>query len=728
MQATNLTEYLDRYGALIAERTKTSFAPLHVPARDKPLALDLKRKLMGAQAHAVTATVKAWRRSKSVILSGACGVGKTMCGIAAVHGDAQQRPYRALVFAPDHLVGKWAREIEETLHGASVRRIAKWSDVLHLPRSKPTGPEWVVIGRNMAKLSSGWRAAYIQGPKGILRCPRCGSDLVKKCATEGENTYWTKEELADNKRRCQNEVDGKLCGEPLFQFIPKPRKWSPAAIIHRKMRGRFDYLVLDEVHETASQSSAQGVASGTLAACCRKVLALSGTVMNGYASSIFGIMFRLCPKGLTEEGLKWSSKKDFAKRYGRIDTFITEKSGGSSDNRQSRGSSSSKREAERPGIMPTLYGRHLIGNTIFLSLDDVARDLPEPLDIPVPVNLPAGLGKDYKDVEDALRAEVKQMLAKGSSRLLGTMLQTLLVYPDYPYEWDWVGYKDAEGHRVDVVKPVSHDPKELLPKEKRLIEILRKEKAEGRQCWVYVQYTDTHPVLARLEKIIASAGFKVKVLKSTVPLKDREEWIRKHGPGTDVVISHPKLVETGLDLFDKEKWTFNFVTCLFFETGFVLTTMRQAAARAHRVVQKKQCRRYYLYYSETMQERAMSLMGKKLKAALNLEGKFSSEGLVALSGDEGSAEMELAKSLAERIDFGNAERVWQLAGDMPELDDDWQEMDDWIAEVQAEAERRKAEKARRNAEILAKLDELFDDWDDELPGGRSAPITEVAAA
>jgi hypothetical protein len=38
MQATNLTEYLDRYGALIAERTKTSFAPLHVPARDKPLA------------------------------------------------------------------------------------------------------------------------------------------------------------------------------------------------------------------------------------------------------------------------------------------------------------------------------------------------------------------------------------------------------------------------------------------------------------------------------------------------------------------------------------------------------------------------------------------------------------------------------------------------------------------------------------------------------------------
>jgi hypothetical protein len=162
--------------------------------------------------------------------------------------------------------------------------------------------------------------------------------------------------------------------------------------------------------------------------------------------------------------------------------------------------------------------------------------------------------------------------------------------------------------------------------------------------------------------------------------------------------------------------------------GYNLSTLRQASRRSWRIGQDQPCRVYYLYYEDTMQERAMALMGKKLKASLTLEGKFSSEGLVALSGDEGSAEMELAKSLAERIDFGNAERVWQLAGDMPELDDDWQEMDDWIAEVQAEAERRKAEKARRNAEILAKLDELFDDWDDDLPGGRSAPITEVAAA
>jgi N-acyl-L-homoserine lactone synthetase len=38
---------------------------------------------------------------------------------------------------------------------------------------------------------------------------------------------------------------------------------------------------------------------------------------------------------------------------------------------------------------------------------------------------------------------------------------------------------------------------------------------------------------------------------------------------------------------------------------------------------------------------------------------FSAEGLAAMSADSGSLTMELAKSLVENIDFGDAERVWQ---------------------------------------------------------------------
>ena len=63
----------------------------------------------------------------------------------------------------------------------------------------------------------------------------------------------------------------------------------------------------------------------------------------------------------------------------------------------------------------------------------------------------------------------------------------------------------------------------------------------------------------------------------------------------------------------------------------------------------------------TMQEKAMELMGKKLLAAEALEGKFSSEGLVAMAGDDG-IEMAMARSLAENMD-DSSDRSWQQALD-----------------------------------------------------------------
>ena len=59
------------------------------------------------------------------------------------------------------------------------------------------------------------------------------------------------------------------------------------------------------------------------------------------------------------------------------------------DNRRSNGKSTTKRQAEQPGIMPTLYGRHLIGNTIFLGLKDVAENLPSYEEQPIAVRMSA---------------------------------------------------------------------------------------------------------------------------------------------------------------------------------------------------------------------------------------------------------------------------------------------------------------------------------------------------
>jgi SNF2 family DNA or RNA helicase len=52
--------------------------------------------------------------------------------------------------------------------------------------------------------------------------------------------------------------------------------------IKRHLRGYFRYLILDEIHEEKGQETAQGHAAGALAAACRKVIALTGTLIGGY--------------------------------------------------------------------------------------------------------------------------------------------------------------------------------------------------------------------------------------------------------------------------------------------------------------------------------------------------------------------------------------------------------------------------------------------------------------
>ena len=73
------------------------------------------------------------------------------------------------------------------------------------------------------------------------------------------------------------------------------------------------------------------------------------------------------------------------------------------DNRRSNGKNTVRRQAEQPGIMPTLYGRHLIGNTIFLSLKDVAADLPDYGECPIPVALSPALEQPYREMEGKLQ-------------------------------------------------------------------------------------------------------------------------------------------------------------------------------------------------------------------------------------------------------------------------------------------------------------------------------------
>jgi len=119
-----------------------------------------------------------------------------------------------------------------------------------------------------------------------------------------------------------------------------------------------------------------------------------------------------------------------------------------------------------------------------------------------------------------------------------------------------------------------------------------------------------------------------------------------------VVICHPKLVETGLDLLA-------FPTLYFYETGYSLHTLRQASRRSWRIGQRFPVRVKFVTYSGSMQETCLRLMGKKMLVALMMEGKFSGEGLQALDTDE-DLMSAMARELVEKAGVGeSADAVWR---------------------------------------------------------------------
>ena len=140
------------------------------------------------------------------------------------------------------------------------------------------------------------------------------------------------------------------------------------------MRGFFDLLIGDEVHEFKSRGSAQGIAAGIVADACGKSLSLTGTLLGGYASTIFHFLYRFSPEIRTEFGR--SDEHRWIQRYGFEEVTVGKPDDDAvEDGRNSRRRKYRKVTRERPGLVPSALF-HIIANTVFLRLSDVASGLP----------------------------------------------------------------------------------------------------------------------------------------------------------------------------------------------------------------------------------------------------------------------------------------------------------------------------------------------------------------
>ena len=123
---------------------QTEATALHDPATDPtdPRLAEATRKPYPAQAHAITAIVKALKNQPGVYVCGEMGTGKTLIGALTAY---LYKPHgRFLVMCPGHLVKKWKREIEITVPGAEARIIYNLSDAAAAVSDNSEKPQfWV---------------------------------------------------------------------------------------------------------------------------------------------------------------------------------------------------------------------------------------------------------------------------------------------------------------------------------------------------------------------------------------------------------------------------------------------------------------------------------------------------------------------------------------------------------------------------------------------------------
>ncbi len=697
----NLSEFIDTYREAITKRIVHSYPPKYRPAADDRPMPELKRQPLGAQETAIRGAALSLSQQRGTTVVGEMGVGKTYIAIAAAQLAGFER---VLVLCPPHLVGKWRREIEATLPLVRTAIADSITDLEQLRRQEGRGPQYVVMSHSRAKLGHRFRPAYwlrpLQDEDGrpvrdqdtgefvmTPACPDCTAQIVDQ-----DGVPVPHQQLDRKRHNCPK------CHTPLWTAEARPlqtvttdyntglmarrtpgrgpRKYPLADYVKQRMRGYFDLLIVDEVHEHKGRGSAQGLSAGVLADACGKSLALSGTLMGGYASTLFHLLYRFSPEIRSEFGR--SEERKWVERYGFLEQTVPNERDDdpTEDGSQSRRRRYRKRIRERPGMAPAALF-HLIGHSLFLRLADVASSLP-PYEEQVQVaSLDAEEGAHglsqasaYRLLATELKRALLQAIEQGSARLLSTYLQALLAYPEGCAKGESVFDPDT-GDLIVQLPPL--DEGRVYPKEQQLIDLVAHERLAGRRVLVYATHTGRRDITERLQSLLSRHGFRTAVMQADrVAPKQREAWVAKRvEEGVDVLICHPRLVQTGLDLIA-------FPTICWYETDYSVYTMRQASRRSWRIGQQRPVKVVFMAYRNTLQADALKLVAQKLQSSLAVEGDLPEDGL-AVYGDTGD---DLMLALARKLisgeeDADSVESVFaqaqQVAASAEQLlvDDGW---------------------------------------------------------
>ncbi|MEM7034317.1 MAG: DEAD/DEAH box helicase family protein, partial [Chloroflexota bacterium] len=549
--------------------------------------------LLPAQQIRAAALAAKLKTDKAVILVGEMGSGKT-CVSQAIAALIGQENWKLVVVCPSQVTRKWRREAEKVL-----RQFRVQVHIIGEKRKQPDGqgkvrkvrkpvldtiqamaepcPSILVMSYETAKNGARWEHSVVQIRKPIhhivqveetelvteppyrrvvikeqrvtkieqvLACPDCGAvlrgDYDEIISVHG---------LGSRKRRCD------ACNNPLWQQVPFKYggRVAIADFLNRHYAGQFN-LILDECHHIKGVDTDAGYAATDLISAASNVVAMTGTLYGGKASSAFYLLYRLFPH--FRQLYHYNEVQRFIEHHGLQETIITTKS-----SREWSSAYGYKREnvrvRELPGVSPGMVTM-LLNNTAFIKLADMGLHMPTYTEERFPVPLDERLQPGLRDIE-AIYEIAAKLAQKNQPSLLSAWLYASLGWMDNPVDEVLTQTNDqrevVDTHPIQGVLPQNDTLLEQpLAKDQALLDIIEAELSQSRGVGVFFAQVNRRGWMGRIQLLLKQKGIYCEVLRqNTCKPEDRETWYRsfvercRQRGQEPVLLGNGSLVKEGLE-------------------------------------------------------------------------------------------------------------------------------------------------------------------------------------
>lgn len=646
-----------------------------------------KYRLYPAQQQVSAAVLTVLYNHKRALFIGEMSVGKTPMSLAMIdawHSEKLSKPGQVFwINCPAHLVKKWKREAAQQLPaarltvlvledekgrrndmmadlGQAMAQAERESDRIHI----------IIASQDAVKLGEGWDPAYIKRD-GKLFCPTTYDQLFEFTSDgdklmpmspdalkqkqqfnsfEGQRyALWQEVRRYGKSGKAEKGIDPWLSSKG-FRPMRNPRGpiWR---LLEARYRGRIAIAFLDEAHESRSIDSDRYRSVSAIVRCADAAVGLTGTLTNGYASSLFGLETLFNPNLF--ERYPWGNAgvNQWVRDMGILEKVIEYKEDFSESGYHTGTKRINHGSKEAAGIAP-LAIPEIIDHAVFMSLTDLGKHLPPLEEIPVILDMSPEQAQQYEEGEKRLKAYLNECRKDGDVSFLARYFRSLLDFPDTAFErMEAIHRRVIKQHgriksqsEVNVHTFPGVGEKMMLPKEEWLLELIEQEMAAGRGVAVFLQQTGERDYQDRLEKLLRKQTRANPVIMRAKKVKpvDREEWVEhQFNQGANMLICNPELVQTGLDLVVTP-------TLVFYEPVIKLSVLQQASRRHWRIPQEKPCKTYYACYEGTMQHKIVQLSAKKLAAAAIISGD---QATLSAQGGGGSLLKELMRGDLPVVDL-----------------------------------------------------------------------------